>query len=916
MTSTLFPLPADRLNPRPGLRRSAANVLGGAMEAGILVLVCLSPWALGAAEPVFEMILDVGVGVLLGLWGLRMLLDGRLSWKNCPVALCLAALILGAVCQLTPLPHGLLDWISPATARMYAQFLPAQAEVLPFGETREAPVPSAGSTLSLYPGRTWHEMIRLLAVFALFAIVHNNIASPASLRRLSAAAFVNGVCLALFALLQFFTSTPNTLYWTWPSPGSVFGPFICRNHFASYMNLCIGLSVGLLLSRMKMEEGASASGRFPKHDEDSLSPARNLLHDPAGPWMIAGLAFMISSVALCVSRGGILALLSGWIVLLLVSFLRPGRFRRVGAILLTLSIALALVTWFGLGRVQARLSTLWGEEVLQDGRRDLWTRMLPLVKDFPVWGTGYGTFQYLEPLVHKDAADTAIYSNAENEYLEALLEGGLVRLIPSLLAIGLVFWLGYRAVRRHDRHGEGGLAVGLLFGFTALVVQSAVDFGLHIPAIAVLATVLCAHLCAAGHARDRTREGRRPQGASHRREQTGASSRLADRASYGEESGVFSLRLGGLAPAAGAVVAVLLGLVLAYDGWRAHKVQPLRLAASQPADRAHQIDGLTAAARRAPEYASLQIEAAQAYEVLYMKEREMGMLRAWLADAAQAVCDFAPVRTPLGAAHSALTVAPAWALTSGARIELGKVDETPLVRQYLVPAMRFYLQARDACPILPEPQRFLAEHADQFERADTSITYWDRAARLVPYDPALWYLCGVVSLEEHPDQAWKYWRRSLEVSDFYLPSILEAASARLNAREIQAQVLPEDPKILLAAALQLYPQPAAERQVFLDKALALVEKPRASMTAEDLHVKASIQLVQGRLEEGFLTYQAALEREPRQVSWRFEFAQLLLRQKRLPEARRELLNVLELQPGHPAAGELLAIVERQIAEGM
>src|SRR6266852_4468845 len=141
MASTpLAPAP-ESLSRSAGFRRHASNLLRRGMEAGLLVMVCLSPWAFGAAEPQFEFLLDAGVAVLLVAWGARMLLEERLSWKKCPVALCLAALTLFAVWQLVPMPHGLLSRLSPATTRMYEQLLPAQAEVLPFGETMEASLP-------------------------------------------------------------------------------------------------------------------------------------------------------------------------------------------------------------------------------------------------------------------------------------------------------------------------------------------------------------------------------------------------------------------------------------------------------------------------------------------------------------------------------------------------------------------------------------------------------------------------------------------------------------------------------------------------------------------------------------------------------------------------------------------------------
>src|SRR5205823_3949688 len=154
----------------------------------------------------------------------------------------------GGIWQVTPLPRGVVSWLSPATARMYDQLLPSQPEVFPLGEELPVVNPPPGSTISLYPGATQATLLRLLAVFLLYAAVRTNIASAAGLRRLSIVALANGALLALLGVVQFFTSPGNTIYWNYPTEGQVFGPFINRNHFAFYLNLCIALGSGLLLN--------------------------------------------------------------------------------------------------------------------------------------------------------------------------------------------------------------------------------------------------------------------------------------------------------------------------------------------------------------------------------------------------------------------------------------------------------------------------------------------------------------------------------------------------------------------------------------------------------------------------------------------------------------------------------------------
>ena len=81
------------------------------------------------------------------------------------------------------------------------RLLPQRPEALPDGQARDpAPEPPPGSTLSLYPSITRTYLVRVLAVLALYAVVRNNIASEASLRRLSIAALANGATLVAISV--------------------------------------------------------------------------------------------------------------------------------------------------------------------------------------------------------------------------------------------------------------------------------------------------------------------------------------------------------------------------------------------------------------------------------------------------------------------------------------------------------------------------------------------------------------------------------------------------------------------------------------------------------------------------------------------------------------------------------------------
>src|SRR5207249_1679436 len=149
---------------------------------------------------------------------------------------------------------------------------------------------------------------------------------------------------------------------------------------------------------------------------DRFRPAPGRLLDPDALGLSFALALMVSSMIVCLSRGGFLALLGGS-TLGLVIWLPRSRFRwstQGGAVLLTLAIALALISWLGYDRVAARLTTFHEGRVQ---RLSIWSRALPVVKDFPLWGTGYGTYE-LADMLHRTEADAmdrdVLYDHAHN----------------------------------------------------------------------------------------------------------------------------------------------------------------------------------------------------------------------------------------------------------------------------------------------------------------------------------------------------------------------------------------------------------------------------------------------------------------------------------------------------------------------
>ncbi len=822
-------------------RPRMVHLVKGGMEAILLLMIMASPWVYGAVHPGFELLLDVGIGLLLALWGGRMLLEGQFTWQKCPVAIFLAGLFLLGTWQTTSLSRPVLEWMSPATARLYQQLLPIDSEVLPDGTKVTSP---AGHTVSVNPGATRKQTLRLLAVFLVFAVVRNNLVSALALRRLCVVCLINGLFLAVFAFVQSATSPRNMLYWTYPSLGNVFGPFVNRNHYPFYVNVCIGLAAGLLLSRNKTQHASRREAA-----EGWLAWPARILQDPVSLWISAALALMIASVALSLSRGGLLALLGGLGTCLLLNRLTSAGPRRrafgllvgAAAVVLIGGMSVGLAGWFGYGPIKERLRTIWEGEAFT-GRFPVWMRVFPLAGQFPIWGTGYGTVELTEPLTRQLTEggvgdDDIVWQHVENEYLEILLEGGVIGLALSLLCVGLVYRLGYRAMQSHKR---SGLVLGALFGFTTVVIHSIGDFGVHIPAIALLATVVCAQLAGLG---------------SRERESVAGTS---SRTTMETDGPNYSFRLGGLAPLLGAIICLALGGLLCADAWKAHRVARLRMFADRLAQPSR-VGFLDRAASLDPEDAELLFEVAHVRMAIYEKAQD----------------------------------------------EQTKLD-------LLLPALHDYLRARNACPMLPYSHLALAANRDRFLKSDSRADYLHRAQLLAPCNAELWYLSGVQELAAHERaRAGTCWRRCLELSDYYLPEILARTGPSFDTDALIKMVLPDRSDILLAAATRLYPDDEEKRGPFLQHALDLLANQPAPLTGKDLHDKARILRSAGQFDIAVETYEILLTQHPDESTWRFEFARFLYDQGRLLETRVQLL-ILLTQKQHGPARDLLRIVEREL----
>jgi len=168
--------------------------------------------------------------------------------------------------QLVPLPRPVIDVLSPAARPVQERIQLAVPDALP---------------ISLDPSRTVNALAAAAAGIVVFLLARR-IFAGGGVRIVARGVTLIGMVLSMIALAQNATAR-GLMYWRWrpvdegPDP---FGPFVNRNHFATWAILAIPLCVGYLAAHSaahthrtrerdaahEMSEAAARAGRHTKQD--------------------------------------------------------------------------------------------------------------------------------------------------------------------------------------------------------------------------------------------------------------------------------------------------------------------------------------------------------------------------------------------------------------------------------------------------------------------------------------------------------------------------------------------------------------------------------------------------------------------------------------------------------------------------
>lgn len=260
------------------------------------------------------------------------------------------------------------------------------------------------------------------------------------------------------------------------------GTFVNRNHLAGYLEMCLAIGIGLLISTLFETSSVSWREFFRRLISSILGNKIRLR---------IGLALMVIALVLTHSRMGNTAFFTSLTVmgfLYLVTVKKPPRSAALLFASLLIIDLFIVGAWFGIDKVAQRLENT---SVSRETRDEVVRDTLTLIKDYPLTGTGGGTYD-ISFLHYRGYDISGFYDHAHNDYIEFLAEYGLIGMLFLFLLVSSSLLSALLALRKRKHTLLKGMAFASAMGTIALLIHSTVDFNLQVPANAALFVALLA----------------------------------------------------------------------------------------------------------------------------------------------------------------------------------------------------------------------------------------------------------------------------------------------------------------------------------------------------------------------------------------------------------------------------------------
>jgi O-antigen ligase len=342
---------------------------------------------------------------------------------------------------------------------------------------------------------TWQAFRNYLALALAFWAVRDWLSSetgprasglPRRLRRLLWVLAINGGLLGMEGILQRLEGSGKLLWLIRPyhnqTAESQFGPYAYRSNAAQYFNLLWPVCLGFWWA---LHRGSSAA--LTEKKDRFLQGARILL--------LPAIIVMAACPIISTSRGGALvaAFEIGLVAAIFLFAYRRSGWRAKLLILLALLCTLSVAGYWGWQPLRPRLAKTFSDNL--SGREEIFENARRMVKDFPVFGSGPGTFSSIYQL-YRVSPEQEWAAQAHNDWLETRVTFGWVGSVLIALAFLCIVsgWFFPGGIEVSSR-----LTIFFWISLAGCLLHALADFPLQVYSILFLFVLLCAVLFSFSH---------------------------------------------------------------------------------------------------------------------------------------------------------------------------------------------------------------------------------------------------------------------------------------------------------------------------------------------------------------------------------------------------------------------------------
>lgn len=320
------------------------------------------------------------------------------------------------------------------------------------------------NSLSFDANATGFAIIQIFVYVIFFAGLLTFFDSRKRIQRIAYTIVIFGTVMAFFSIIQRIANL-DAIYGIRPTLHAVpFGSFINQHHFAAFMEMTLGITVGFLI------------GTNTKKEQLLL--------------FIFAIILMIVCIIFTGSRGGMLSLLGVLVFIGSTFYLgrnktETSQIHKLAIIIGTLALFFIIsgaVLFLGAGDSLVRglgVSELTSAD-FSSGRTYFWQTAAKMFLSHPFSGVGLDSFG--TAFTKFDIWNGSFrIEQAHNDYLQVLTEAGIIGFACIAAFIFFLFKQGLAVINQNQDKFQRGIAIGSLAGCFGVLIHSFFDFPLRTP---------------------------------------------------------------------------------------------------------------------------------------------------------------------------------------------------------------------------------------------------------------------------------------------------------------------------------------------------------------------------------------------------------------------------------------------------